>query len=434
MAQRISLGQATQMPSPQTINIIALIVTLIFLALMLKNRFYGLLAYVCVMFTWPGVHFPLLAKIRFELLLALIVLTLIMLTKEGRSSLSLSRSPISRNLFIFFVVVIVSMVQAIDFSTAYNRAWEFAKIYAFYMMILALVKTESDLKIFLWTFVILMAWIGYEPIYNFVSGVVRERGEAEYAVASEGRGSGHVALGIYLLQGLAFVWYLLISEKNSKGKLLGICLLILILTGIVVSGSRGAIVGLVISIVAISYFSQHRISYLFSGTIILAFALLLMGSGYLSYMGTILDFGKSDLSAHSRLIGLINGIDMLMKRPILGVGPGCYPVARKLWFGWGLWSHNIYGQLAGDLGLVGIFAWSMFVHSYLKKCFLIRKSLDPDSWHFIITTAIVVSNIICLVLGFFAHMLYSHFWYMSAAIVIIIGEQTKSHAVKAGSD
>jgi O-antigen ligase len=419
------------MPDPQTIKIISLIVTFIFIVLLIKDKFYGLLAYACIMFTMPGLYFPLLAKIRFELIVALIVLTVIMLTKEGRSSLSLSRNPISRNLFIFFLVVIISMIQAIDFSTAYNRTWEFAKIYAFYMMILALVKTEGELKIFLWTFVLLIAWIGYEPIYNFLSGVVIQRGEVEYATASKGRGGGHVALGIYLLQGLAFVWYLIISEKNSKIKLFGLFLLAIILAGIVVSGSRGAIVGLVMAILAISYFSQHRILYLFVGSLIVIAALLSMDAGYLSYMSTILDFGKSDVSAQSRFTGLINGIDMLIKRPILGVGPGCYPVARKLWFGWGLWSHNIYGQLAGDLGLVGIFAWSMFVYSYLKKCFLIRKTLDPSSWHFMITTAIVVSNIICLVLGFFAHMLYGYFWYMSAAIVMIIEEQTKQPAFKA---
>ncbi len=418
------------MPTPQTINIIALTVTFILLILMLKSKFYGLLAYTCISFTRPGIYFSFLGKIRFELIVALIVLTLIMLTKEGRNLLSLSRNPISRNLFIFFVVVIVSMIQSIDFSTAYNRTWEFAKVYAFFMMILSLVKTERELKFFLWGFAILMAWIGYEPIYNFFAGVVRERAEFEYGVASTGRGSGHVALGIYLLQGLAFVWYLIILEKNSKIQLFGLLLLAIILAGIVISGSRGAIVGLVIAILAISYFSQNRILYLLGGAVIVIVALLSMGSGYLSYMSTILDLGKSDLSAESRLIGLINGIDILMKRPILGVGPGCYPVARKLWFGWGLWSHNIYGQLAGDLGLAGIFAWSLFVYSYLKKCFLIRKALDPSSWHFIIITAVIVSNFTCLILGFFAHMLYSHFWYMSAAIVIIIEEQTKKHAIR----
>lgn len=408
------------MPTPETINTVSLIIIFILLILTLKNRVYGLLAYTCISITRPGVYFPLLGKIRFEMIVALVMLIIIIVSQERRHLLSLHRNQISRNLFIFFGVVILSMFQALDFQTAFDKTWEFAKIYAFGLLILALVRTDRDLKIFLWTFGILMAWIGYEPIYNFLSGVVTVRGEVSYSVASTGRGAGHVALGIYLVQGLIFLWYLTVSNKNAKQKLTGSFLLIFCLIAIMISGSRGAIVGLVFTSLLISYFSQHRLRYLIASCLIFFVALSSMGSGYLSYMSTILEFGQSDSSAYSRIDGLRHGVEMLVKKPILGVGPGCYPVARKLWFGWGLWSHNIYGQIAGDLGLAGILTWSIFIYSYLKKCFLMRNSLKSDSWYYSILTALIVANIVSLILGFFAHILYGYFWYMSAAIIVVI--------------
>lgn len=408
------------MPDPQIIKTIALVIIFILLILTFKNNFYGLLAYLCISITSPGVYFPFLGKIRFEMVVALILLLVIILSQEGLNSLSLKRSPISRNLFLFFLVIIFSMIQALDFPTAYDRTWDFAKVYAFYFMIIALIKTDRELKIFLLSFGILMAWIGYEPIYNFLHGEVIAYGETTYAVAETGRGSGHVALGIYLLQGLPFLWYLTVSNQNIKGKLIGLFPLIICFIALIISGSRGAMIGLVMMILLIAYFSNHKILYLLSGGFIIMIALLSMGSGYLSHMRTVLEFGQSDLSAHSRVSGLINGIDMLIKRPLLGVGPGCYPVARKLWFGWGMWSHNIYGQLAGDLGFAGIIVWIIFLYSYLKKCFVMRKSLNRDSLYYGIINGLIVSNIVSLVLGFFAHTLYGYFWCMSAAVVVVM--------------
>ena len=408
------------MPTPQTIYTVVLIIIFLLLILMLKNRFYGLIVYMCVFITMIGLHFQFLGNIRFELIVALIVLIIILVSPESRNLLSLKRSSISRNLFIFFLVVILSMAQSLDFQTAFDRTWEFAKIYALYLMIVALVNSDRDLKIFLWSFVILMALVGYEPIYNFLHGITMDRGLAEYAVAEKGRGSGHVALGIYLIQGLCYLWYLTISKKNLKQIMISLFLICVFITGILVSGSRGALVGLVSTILIISYFSKNKLLYLIVGSLMIIVALSFMSSGYLSYMNTILDFGQSDVSAQSRFIGLRNGIDMLIKRPILGVGPGCYPIARKLWFGWGLWAHNIYGELAGDLGILGILAWGNFMYSYLKKGFDMRRSFSNDSLYYFIIMAVIVSNIVCLILGFFAHMLYGYFWYLSAAVVVVI--------------
>lgn len=410
------------MPNPHQINILVLIITFILLGLMFKDRIYGLLAYLCISFTTPGANFSLLGEIRFEMIVAVIVLLSIMISKEGLKKIAINRNNITRNLFFFLVVVNLSMIFAIDFQTALERNWEFFKVYLFWLMIVSLVKTDRDLRLFLWAFAVLIVWIGYEPVYNYINqtGMIRDRGDMTYAVAETGRASGHVALGIYLCQGISFLWYLTVATKKIKLKIIGSFLTIFCIIGILISGSRGALVGLAVTFILISYFSERRYVYLVISGLVFFVAIFAMDTGYVKQMSTILEFGASDSSAFSRFAGLMHGIEMMVKRPVLGVGPGCYPVAREFWFGWGLWSHNVYGQLAGDLGLAGIATWSIFVYSYIKKCLIARQELDPESWYFQMITAVLVSNAVCLVLGFFAHTLYSYFWYMSAGIVVVI--------------
>lgn len=410
------------MPSPHQINILVLIVTFIFLGLMFKDRIYGLIAYLCISFTRPGTNFSFLEKISFEMLVAILIILSIIISKENFKKIAISRNNITRNLFFFLVVVNLSMVFAIDFQTAFERNWEFFKVYLFCLMIVSLVKTDRDLRFFLWAFTVLIVWVGYEPVYNYINqtGMIRDRGGMTYAVAETGRASGHVSLGIYLCQGISFLWYLTVSAKNKKMKSLGGFFIFFSITGILISGSRGALVGLAVTFMLISYFSERRYVYLAISGLVFFVAIFSMDSGYVKQMSTILEFGASDSSASSRFDGLRHGIEMMVKRPVLGVGPGCYPVARQSWFGWGLWSHNVYGQLAGDLGLAGIATWGIFVYSYIKECLIARKELDPRSFYFQIFTAILVSNVVCLVLGFFAHTLYGYFWYMSAGIVVVI--------------
>ena len=118
------------------------------------------------------------------------------------------------------------------------------------------------------------------------------------------------------------------------------------------------------------------------------------------------------MSAQSRLDGLITGIEMMINRPILGVGPGCYPVARKAWFGWSLWSHNHYGQLAGELGLIGVVMWFCFALQYIRTSWEMRKKFINDIWIKNITTAIFVTSGLRLVLGMGDHSLFKFIWYI----------------------
>jgi O-antigen ligase len=139
-------------------------------------------------------------------------------------------------------------------------------------------------------------------------------------------------------------------------------------------------------------------------------------------MGSVLDW-RVDVSAHSRLDGLRNGIEMLIRRPILGVGVGCYGLAREAWFGWGLWAHNLYGELAGELGIAGVLAWGSLMVLCFREIRQLRTELatdESDRGNLLraVLDACWASLAVRLVLGMSSHSLSAFIWYMVAGVLV----------------
>lgn len=272
-----------------------------------------------------------------------------------------------------------------------------------------------------------MASLGYEPVFRYLAGDVTDSlntgiGGFQFATAEEGRAAGHTSLANYLLYAMPFFWYLACASQKIFTKLSGFGLFAFCFAGVLISGARGGLVGLVLLFLLLTLFSDKKIIVLSLGVAALLLTIPLMGEKYLFRMSTITDLGASDTSASSRWTGLINGIEMMIKRPVLGVGPGCYPLARKAWMGWSLWSHNLYGQLAGELGAIGCIVWFRFFRQYLKSCQEIRKAPFCDPWLKNMATAILVSSFVSLGLGMFSHSLYKFIWFIMASSVIIAEE------------
>jgi len=409
------------MPSPETIHLIALLGTFALLIGTLKYKACLPSAYLAIMMTRPGLHYSILRQVRFELIIAIMALVLIMISTQKNELLSLKRSRILRYMFLFLLVIVASMIQAFDIARSWDRIYiEILPNLVLILLLLVFCREKKDIRFFLWTFGIVTAWLGYEPIYRYWHGdLVETFGGFDYAVAEAGLVAGHTSLAHYLLQGMPILWYLSVTSEKTWQKLAGFGLFAFCFWGVVISGSRGGFVGLVVLGILISLFSKRPILMMASGFMVLVAILSIMGGEYLTRMATVLELGGSDSSAHSRIQGLINGIEMLIKRPILGVGPGCYPVARKAWFGWSLWSHNHYGQLAGELGILGIITWGLFARQYIKSSWMMRKSSTIDPWIKTIATAILVTSGLRLALGMFDHSVYKFIWYLLAAIVVI---------------
>jgi hypothetical protein len=413
------------MPHPDLIRLLLTSFALLSLAGMVKRPFWGVISYLMIMMLRPGLYYPILARFRIELLIGLLVIFFIFATGKYKK-INITEDHITKWMFLLFGIMVLSMIQAMDFSTSWERMNAFFKILLFIIMIVALTETKQDCEILLLVFCLLTAMIAYESIFNYLTGnlvvSLDTSKRMTYAKANDGMGSGHVALANMCNQALSFAWYVGACHKNTKVKFFGCILFIVLLSGVVISGSKGGFIGLGAFFLCLILFSKNKLKM--SLLVFGAFCTIgIVNPEYLNFMEKVKIIGSTDVSANSRITGLIHGFQMLLRRPLLGVGPGCYPVARRAWFGWGLWSHNLYGQIMGDLGLLGVLAFYKFVSYYLKRAFQLKNRYVDDWQVKNICNAIIVGTIVRLFMGMGSHCLYIFFWYLLAGVLIALSYQ-----------
>lgn len=404
--------------------------------------FLGVLGYTIIYFLRVGEVYPALGTIRFELLIGVYVVLRIVLGGIPSAS-RLKSNPTTKALIAFIIVVFLSVPFAISPSESWEWAIYYLKRFIFAFMVLAAVDTKEKLRGFFWTFSLMICWVALGPFMNYLAGgafvaqdVQRIRGTTGYFVNPN-------ALANVTAQALPLMWGLALATRGKMTKaalaLLGVfCIVVVIMTG-----SRAGFLGVAVLGLVIMWQSKNRVRAGVLGACAIVIMLALMGPQYRARHATTLQFGRSDLSAQSRITGIVHGASMLVRRPVLGVGIGCYPIARNNWFGWSVWAHNHYGQLMGELGILGIVVWTWLIVSIfrnLSNTKLLSSGIagrgPPDLYLY--ANAVQALFIMRLVVGMTVHSLYSEVWYVFAAVavrlVMIAGVEHEQVAEQAAAE
>ncbi len=411
------------LPQAESIQIILPILSILFLVLTFIKPIYGTISYFIILNAKIGSMYPALGAIRFELLAAVIVSISIFLSKKRFTNASPFVNELNKPLWILFVVGMISVPQSlfVDFSWEYG-GYNLLKMVIFYVMVVCSINDEKDLRLVLLSFSLVTAWIAYEPVVNYLNGIVSTHKYGDIAIGRFGAAAGHVALSNTINQGIPIIYFQALMEKNKVIKSIFIAILVLLVLGVIFTKSRGGFVGLVIISAGLIYFSKKRAKAFAIAAAIFIFLLPLSGDMYLDRISTIADGIHGSRSTSDRYLGLVNGISMGIKRPIMGVGIGCYPKARKYYFNYYFWSHNLYGELFGELGLCSIF-WFYWIYAIFKKSVelkkkIIRKEDDKEKYIYNILIGIQISLALRLILGNFTHGSFIWFWFFMAALVV----------------
>lgn len=406
----------------QFLNIM-LFITFLSLFVSLFKPLYGVIAYLIIFMCRFGEFYPLLAKIRFEFLVGVYVLLRMIMAGQGLYKMSPAFNQASKYLFIFLAVVFASVPFAFDITCALEWAIFYLKLTVFSLMALCLINTEKDLRKFVWFYVILTTWVAFVPFTEYLQEKFYVAQNVRRISAATSYFSNPNALANTVLQGLPFIFYGYLNEAKKNVKMLLLCCLGICTALVIMTGSRGGFLGLITFSGIIAYQSKNRRKALFLVSMAMFLLLFSMAKDYKDRYLTIFEFGNSDLSAKSRIIGLQHGISMMIRRPVLGVGIGCYPEARKAWYGWGLWAHNHYGQLFGELGIIGTVVWFLLLYHTFRNIGEAKRLLAKNNLQnhplCSLSNAVQACLIIRLVVGMTVHSLYGFIWYICAALSVV---------------
>jgi O-antigen ligase len=305
-----------------------------------------------------------------------------------------------------------------------QRVEDWFKILVFYFMLVVAVSDEKKLRFLVTGFVVVMFVYQSHSLleyfrgrYTFRMGIPRMLGVDLTLGDPNSFGNGVV----YALPVISALW---LSKPSLRVKLLLAAHVALSVVCIALTGSRASFLGLIVWTTVMVLRSRYRWRLLAVVLVLSPLLWTLLPESLRNRFTTIVDpsVGPANAqgSAEGRWHGLMIGLDFFNRYPITGIGPGAWKPAS----GQPNESHNLYGQVLGETGIVGTTAFASIVVAFAVNTWKIRrayKGLPPEKKDFLYHLAggLFLGVVLMLFEGNFGHNLYRFNWLWYGGFLIV---------------
>jgi O-antigen ligase len=295
------------------------------------------------------------------------------------------------------------------------------KTLVFYVLIILVVHEEHDLRRLVFAFLVIMAVYMSHSLREFFCGrYVYRMGIVRMIGIDESLGDPN-AFGASIVYSLPFLTPFWVTRpwKNVRAFLVGYFALALVCIGL--TGSRSALVGLVVWVLLTVGKSQARWRWGVLALMLAPFLWLALPAELQNRFKTIIhpEVGpaSAQASAEGRFEGLFTGWRLLQQYPLTGCGPGAWIPAS----GSSIESHNLYGQVMGEMGLLGIGAFMAMLACFGSNWRRMRRFQGLQGSHFArgIVEATGLAIVLLLFEGNFSHNLYRFNWLWFGGFLIV---------------
>lgn len=407
------------------------------------------LAFVVARYIQATARMDLLSAIRLEFLLGGVSVICALTYLPNRTLDIRPAKPLMIAIALLFFAMIVQLPMAADPGLARvifnDRVFKFAML-TFLMAVL--IESRRYLWLFQLAFLFSIFYITFESTRGLITGglywqnqgVMRLHGAVP--IYQHPNNLGGVALG-----SLPFLWFYWNEIKPFYQRL---CVLVFATTSlicVIYSGSRTAYLGLLGLGVWIWLQSGRKAVLVLRLLIVGAVVVMMLPQQYIERFQSIGGKEKEGHSSEARIEILRDAWTVFLENP-LGVGVASFPAKRFERFGRSQDTHNLYLEVATNLGIQGLFVFGFLVYALMasfqrsvRDFTAMRRRLrdlvraqalrgapmrgaariDRDLRFFIATAKAGGGFIfVRLVLGMFGMDLYEVYWWYGAGLAIVL--------------
>jgi hypothetical protein len=337
------------------------------------------------------------------------------------------------------LVLLLCLTGLLSIPLALNRfaAWQefsgtFIRCIVIFIVMVNVVRTKARLKGLLFLALAAGLWLSFEAVNDFRLGLMTVEG---YRAGGRGGGifgnSNDMALFLVTLVPIAIA-LLLGSRSLARKFLFGSCA-VLMVSGIVLTYSRGGFIGLLVALTFLAWKAgqRRRFEIIVVGFLIVV-AFLALVPGYALRLASILVPSLDPLgSSEARSGELFRSLYVALRHPLLGIGMGNY--APEMSYR-GLVTHNSYTQVAAEMGMAALACYTMFIVTPLKKLGQIsRETFEArrNSHYYYLAVGLQASLVGYMVCSFFASVAYLWYVYYLVAYAVCLRRLYESETGKA---
>lgn len=309
------------------------------------------------------------------------------------------------------------------------------KVLVFFVLLTTTVHSEVGLRRMIIGFVGVMALYQLHSLREYLGGRHTYRMGIARMIGVDSSMGDPNTFGASLVVALPIAGALWQSGLGGRwGRLAVVAYAVISGLCVLLTGSRSAFLGWIACGVWWMGHSRRRLILLLTALMSGPLVLLALPESLQTRFLTIIDPSvgpkNAQESGQGRIEGFFTGLQLWQAYPLSGVGPGAWRPAT----GSPLEAHNLYGQLVGELGTLGLLAFAMLLIAYWHNCRRLRAlaqlPIHPAgaAWlPFTLGRAVGAAIALLLLLGLFGHNLFRYTWLWYAGFVIIARHVVEQH-------
>ena len=193
---------------------------------------------------------------------------------------------------------------------------------------------------------------------------------------------------------------------------------------ILLTGSRSSLLGLLLWFLIIIWGTRYRVTAITAFTAMAPLAFVALPESLQTRFETIINPEVGPANARESSEGRWQGLELGWKQwgnfPLTGIGPGAWRPANHTL----IESHNLYGQLVGETGTLGLLSFLSLLACFWVNLRMIRRiRREMPMWEndlvFTLPSAIGVAVFLLLFMGNFGHNLFRFTWLWYGGFLII---------------
>lgn len=424
MVLLMPLGLLTKYPLIPFVVIIGIV----WIFVTFKYPFVAMLCYAAFILIrpheWvPGMSFPMIEK---AIVLPILVEMTLRFTRRRKKGIVFNQLDLAVSAFV--LVTFLSIFTSVWIEGAWKFFQFYVKLLIVYYLIAWNLHSEKAIRVFIYFWTLTAGFHAAASVINYYRGIRSFKMGIDRAIGLGATYADPNSLAATVVYALPFLYLYFKSTKNPITRALFVGIMLISLWCVILTGSRTGMVGVIFFAFMIIWTHRNRLVALVIGAVVLALAFAVMPDQYRQRLESTTDFSSHSgaaMSAQGRINGLVNGIRMMVDRPLLGVGVGQYATALGMVYGLGWWeAHSLPGQLFGDLGLMGILAFAFWMYMLFKAIGYLKdyysKPETSDKFWYNMVMALQLQLLLLFFMGLGGHNLYRYNWLLVAALTVAL--------------
>ncbi len=322
-------------------------------------------------------------------------------------------------LLLLCLAVLLSIPFADDPSNSFNSFTDFLKVVLIFIVMVNVIRTENRWKLLLLLLLAISCYLGGSALANYRAGLQMVEGNrVTGSIGNMFANPNDMALHLVTMVPISVA--LLLSTRNPLMKVFYFACAILMIAGIVVTFSRGGLVGLILALGVLVWKLRRRNRFLVvAATVILGCAFIMFApGGVASRFSSIFDQDQAS-SVGARKDDLKRSLIITLRHPLVGIGIGNFMLRSNR----ALATHNSYTQVSAEVGIAAMVLYIMFIVIPLKRLRALERQSESGrkkSRFYYLAIGMQASLIGYMVCSFFASVAFLWYVYYLVALSVCL--------------